>query len=560
MTWNRVLARIDAPAPRRFLLIAAGLAALALLPAIIGCADINNDAATYYLRLGGAAARGDWPAAFFHMIPPLFPLAIGAVHRLGFELFTAGKIASSLFFLAGVPAVYLLVRALGAERTARWAAILYIVSPRLLRYGGNAGPDAAKATLLLYMVLCAVWYLRAGRRGWLALAAACGALVSLARSECLLFAPLVGLAPLLRWWWGRRPDAVPVRAGRALADLALAAVVCVAVLAPWAAWQRRTIGYWLTDSRQLRVLYKAHLIGRAEIAPYRKDMALEGVTRNPRNHAVLRPLNEGLKGLVYPYVGLAAVGIVTVWRRRGWRWHDTLCAGLVLINFLTFAVVSGYVTKRYQTPVQPFILGWAAEGFLALGGWLAGRTWRGAPALAGVALLAFLAACLWDGTLEARPSLSAEKRAEAAQNAEIVAWLQAQRPRLRDPARPLPRSSVLYYHDGSTPMLMSATGAELAFRARCGRVPVGGKHSYSPDALLALCRQEGVDALLVDLYVTKGSAGVLRPGMANCPGLDILLADPALFREEQTWLRPGGGGRRLYRFLGQTPAVGTEAP
>ena len=484
----------------------------------------GKDTAMYYSRMARAFAEGHYSGAFYHMIPPLFPVLAGLVAKLGLDAYTAAKLVSCLLHVLGVPVVFALAGTVGTQREARWATVLYLVCPRLLRYSGNAGPDSGKTLLLMLLALCMVRHYRSGRLRWIVGGALAGGALALMRSEGLILtlaAPAVIVLRAARVADGKAAWRRAVRCG--LHALLFGSIV-FGVLLPWMAYQRRVTGYWLTDSRQLRVLTRAGLVAPSQLARFQQS-SLEGIEKNlERNRfGPLRPFGEAAKGLVPAYLILAAIGLWTR-RRRETRWsvEETVFLGVIALNFLIFYAVSGYVTKRYVSATLPFILAWSAPGFLALGVWLDRlRPGKRGPARAVAAV--FLAVCVWDGLSNVRPSSSARKRAAERLPREIAAWIDQRRSELTTGRSERLASSEAWYHDGQLPVLLAAD-PRVAYLAHTDLVPVASLWVYTPEAVLGLCRSKGVSLVL------------LCPALTSvCPGIADAMVPEAGFTKRSEW-------------------------
>ena len=225
----------------RLALILAGALVIRVLYTLLVAQDIPviGDALTYHL-LGGNIADGKgferaphpqlapfegWkPGVPTAEHPPLFPLLIGLITKLGATGYLAQKLLLCVVGTVTVAFVGLAGREAAGPTTGLVAAALAAVYPFLWVVDGSLMSETLYGALLAATLWLA---LRFARRPSLGLAAGLGALVALAaltRGEALLLAPLL-LVPLA------------VRAGAAWRSrLTLAAVALGAfalVLAPW---------------------------------------------------------------------------------------------------------------------------------------------------------------------------------------------------------------------------------------------------------------------------------------------------------------------------------------
>lgn len=508
------------------------------------------DLCAYYLRMARALAEGRPEAGHYHMIPPLFVQLVAATLRLGLSAEVGARLVSVAAYVLGTPLLYLLLRQLHGHRVAAWGTLLYVVSDRMLRCAVDSGPDSPKTLLLIALVLLLVLYLAKGR--WWCLPAAGGVvgLMTLVRSESLAFGVFLVLVPAWAWWRGRRQPAAARVSGRAAGwGVLLALAALLAVLAPRLAWQSRTTGLWLTDSRQLRALKPLGLAGPELLHSLSYDYdALPGVVRRERHTGPGKLIVATLGGFAFLFWP-ALLGLALQWRRpRRWQPAEWLPAAVILLNLAAFYVPTGYIIPRYVATSQPLLLGWAAVALVA-GLDLVRR--RGAPAhgrWAQALLALILLGSVWNGLSGIRPSRSAEKNAIRRLPREVAAWIAAERRELTaGPPRP---ATLQQYHDGTQPLLMAARPA-YAYLARADYVRVSHRHTFSPAGLLAFCRRERPDLLIVEPFLRE-----------LCPGLDEALAAAPEFALVRQW-RIGSYHLAVYRYrapTATTPAAGSDHP
>jgi len=153
--------------------------------------------------------------------PPLWPLFLAGVSKLGGTSFLAHKAAGGVLGALAVVAIGLLGRRVAGPRVGLLAAAIAALYPALVAADGSLLTETLYG---LIVALCLLAALRLHERPGPATAALLGALIALAglaRSEALLLLPL--LAVPLAWRGG---------AGRALRVVA-ACVAVALVLAPW---------------------------------------------------------------------------------------------------------------------------------------------------------------------------------------------------------------------------------------------------------------------------------------------------------------------------------------
>lgn len=241
-----------APSERRFLLGVFGLGLLLCLPMILCERVPTQDTASRYIPMIRELAAGNWRNAFCPRIQPLFP-CIGAVLAcLGIPSFTAAKTASTLLFALGVFPVYAIHRDTFGRTIGRWATVLYMLSPRLVRYGGSGLRDSGKTLFLLAAGYGLITFRR--KPSWEAAAWAGGGCVGmiLIRGDGLVVAA-VSLVVLLLLDLLAAPGRrfrFPARAIGTVAAVGL-------LISPWVLYEYRVTGVPVTDSRQIPLIRKA---------------------------------------------------------------------------------------------------------------------------------------------------------------------------------------------------------------------------------------------------------------------------------------------------------------
>jgi 4-amino-4-deoxy-L-arabinose transferase-like glycosyltransferase len=402
----------------RLALILAGALTLRVLYTVLVADDIPviGDALTYHL-LGGKIADGHGferalhpqLAAYENWVPgqptaehpPLFPLLVGLITKLGGTGYLAQKLVLCFVGTATVGFVGLAGRELGGPTIGLVAAGIAALYPFLWVVDGSLMSETLYGVLLAATLWLAI---RFARRPSLGLAAGVGALASLAaltRGEALLLVPLL-LLPLAyaaaSTWRGR-------------ATLAVAAVgAFVLVLAPWTIRNLSvfeepvlvsTNGSAVFVGSNCDAVYHGEFIGLWNFDCYGKaptgdesEQALEYRDRGldyARDHAGRLPLVMGVRllrvwdffkpgqqasyevlegrsetasriGLAfyYPLLLLAVAGAVLV-RRRGWPLWPVL-AFPVMVSITAVLI---YGVTRFRFAAEPALCVLAAVAVAA---------------------------------------------------------------------------------------------------------------------------------------------------------------------------------------------------
>jgi len=252
--------------------------------------------------------------------------------------------------------------------------------------------------------------------GWYAAVGLCFGLAYLTRPEGLTYFAMLGLFMVV-WHLARRTFWRPAT----IARLALAVIVCLAVMSPYVIYLHNATGHWTLSGKVGLILdiapaYLAHdqvahdlAVSRLDstglepmwFSPERFNKSLsQYVLANPAGffYQVRQNMAETWLALFHqtlfsPWiVALAAVGIfVRPWTRRRWQDESVLWAALLpLASFWVF-----FVIDRFLIGALPLGLLWAAAGLAHLTNWAAGSVhalFRGAKSSAAALAIRLAAA------------------------------------------------------------------------------------------------------------------------------------------------------------------------
>ncbi len=485
----------------RLFLIAFLAAAALLLIGILLDQDPKNDVASCYARQVREFAGGNWDTAFFHMTPPLTVVLGGILAKLGLPAFTALKLVSAAFFLAGLWPLRRLLRRMVPGPLAEWGCLLYALAPQLTRYAASGLLDMAKMFFLLWLAeLLTAQAVDTGskwrRSLWIG-AAFAG--LALARAEGLFFLPLV-LACMFIPDLVRKPACTCGRLKPALLGAAragLAAGVALILCLPQALYERGTTGYPVLDSRQIapvrKVLEKLSLGGRwdamarpVQTPPGQPVIGTAKQEDRPEDTVTpWRNLKETAKGLEPLFLALAGLGLWLRLRRREFGLPDAVCAAFILYNVLLLTG-TGFILKRYVMTTQPFLLVWAVTGVLCVKERFLDRMHVRLFPAAAILVLVVSAGAVAPKLVHLNPP---EK--------PFGCWLRAHRGGFITPATQPLKSDLLDYHDGRLPLVLAAV-PQYSFWAECDWVIIPGKYSCTPDELRQIARRQNAGILVVD--------------------------------------------------------------
>ena len=173
--------------------------------------------------------------------PPLFTLWLAIPSAVGLRSYLAHKVMSCLAGALAVGAIGLFASSVAGRRAGLIAAVIASVYPPLWSIDGQLWPEG----LFTALVAASCWLaVRARERSDWRWAAGAGLAVGLAtstRGEAIALTPLL-LVPMVGW----RPG--PWR--RRCAEVAVAGLACLAVLAPWAIRNLRTFEHpvWISTN------------------------------------------------------------------------------------------------------------------------------------------------------------------------------------------------------------------------------------------------------------------------------------------------------------------------
>lgn len=500
-----------------------GLALLLCLPLVLWNKNLPNDSATFYSPMIREFADGNYGRAFFPLFPPLFIIVGGLFAKLGFAPFTAAKLASTLFFSLTVFPIFSLGNMLWDRRTALWAVILFLFCDKTLEYAGAGLLDTGKIFFLTTTVyaLIRAWRIWDWFSLWALAAGAAG--LALVRGEGVFFSLLALMGVMATGVCRKGPWSQKLR----LLPILLAVAIA---LSPWVAYEWKTTGYPVTDSRQIepikQVLRKLGLHKDQVISPKPATTLSDQGQNNSIGTPIPRLkrttgelLIEIGRGFYPSYAILALIGIGLRVRRRLWRPEEWLLLGVILghtaflivvIHIMTFAPLQ----KRYIIAVLPLMLGWTVSGFTGLDEFLRKHVPWSAKQKFRISLLAILGTILlWDGYNELHHS--AAKKLEHEIERDCAHWLTTQGLQyVREDSLRLDSTSLVY-HNGRLPILLTVepqipfwAGADLVFPSKSIR--------YSLTGFLSLCEENSIHFVVWD-----------RKLVERCPELENLEKLPA---------------------------------
>ncbi len=148
---------------------------------------LRNDPVTFdsaaYFEMAEFLRAGRWSDSLLNAYPPLFPILIAALQRVGLSAENAGlllALASNLVVLLMIVAI---TRRVAGERAACGAAFLWAIHPYAVRLGTRALSDAPTAFFVASSLCLGLWASERKRLTWAIGAGAASGLAYLTRPE-----------------------------------------------------------------------------------------------------------------------------------------------------------------------------------------------------------------------------------------------------------------------------------------------------------------------------------------------------------------------------------------
>ena len=353
----------------------------------------------------------NWKASALH--GPLYPFVLSFVSRLGGTTYFDHKIFSLLIGSAVVAMVGLVAREVAPTRHARRIALIAMflaaVYPNLWIVDGVMFPEGLMALCTTAVVYTAYRWKSAPRWRWAAAMGVLVGLAALARGEGLLLSVLL----IVPWIFLHRAVTLRTR----IKHIALAALTCLIVMAPWTIRNARSfevfvplstngnelfvyancdsvysgkfIGFWMYacqedlrtqgidavgDEAEKSIFWRKQGFDYAK--EHRSELPKVVAARVARQWDLFRPWqntefapiegrdkNAARAGL-FMYYGLAALsvyGAVLIRRRRA----GLLPLGALFVN-VTLTAMYAYGTTRFRVPAEPALCVLAAVGVYPL--------------------------------------------------------------------------------------------------------------------------------------------------------------------------------------------------
>jgi hypothetical protein len=369
-------------------LTVAGLVLRIVYTLVVAPDQLGFDAIWYELQ-SQTLARGDGyvdPDTFYRLgqsvptanFPPLWPLLLAAVSKIGLDTERAHQIVGALLGTATIVLTALVGARVAGRRAALVAAALVAFSPLLVAADGSLMSESLFVTLITGAVLVAYRALDQPTWPWFALLGATLGLAALARSDALIVAPL--LIGATAW----RCASASVSRRMVLAGVAL--ILTCLLLSPWVIRNDAQMGEPIAlssnsgsvlEGANCATAYSGELLGAW-------DARCLVVTREPGQSELDWSAAGRQAGIDYardhvgrlPLVGTARIMRAwSVWnpvdqaeleaietRSRNWQ----VVGGIVAVALLALAVPGTVLLVRRRAAIAPLVAVTAGVSIAAL--------------------------------------------------------------------------------------------------------------------------------------------------------------------------------------------------
>lgn len=370
--------------PRMVMMLACGCGAAFTLFYVFFNISVPHDVANCYGYMAREFAAGNWSRAYYPGLPPLQTTLAGLLCLLKVPPFAAIQLVSGMFYtLAALPTYEFLKRHL-SRKHASWGALMYILTPPVVKNGCTGMPDSARNFFVMLSLVLIFSYLEhpERRRKLWALGFSFAGL-SMSRGEGLALAVFLGLC-LLFLYWRELDFSLEWRPlGRLIASAALLIFAALLFLSPRLVQNYLQVGYAVPDYRVAMALHaqfehwNRHDSGHgvSEIPPPAEErdatpileagelmIATEPSVEEEISGSLSRVALDSVKGGFYVYLTLGFIGAVFLLNRRRWKTEYNVLLLLVLFNSgLFYFVVS---SPRYYTVNVLLLMVFSVNGFI----------------------------------------------------------------------------------------------------------------------------------------------------------------------------------------------------
>jgi len=235
------------------------LALLLRLPRFLTAQVVLTEGTTYVTIARNLAAGRGYVGIlgvrdFF--VPPLYPLLIAALVRLGFDAIWAGRLLSLILGALLPLPLYWLTREMSGRRVAGlFASLLLAFHPLLIIYASRVWSETTYSFLLWCGLWCAWAALRRGKWIAAALAGLCFGAAYLTRQEGVIYFAVFLVLLIAAWAWKREQGGqncfLPPRDAVTLQQIVIASVAFALLAAPYVLWLSGQAGRWMWETKSV---------------------------------------------------------------------------------------------------------------------------------------------------------------------------------------------------------------------------------------------------------------------------------------------------------------------
>lgn len=128
--------------------------------------DLYKDSAAVYSPMARALSEGNWQEAFHPAIPNLNVILSAPLMMLGFPPEKALAVVSSLFYVATIPFVYLLLAVFLPRNYASFGSLCFACAPKVIRFSCSAIIDSGKLFFITAALFFLMKFIRSKYRSW----------------------------------------------------------------------------------------------------------------------------------------------------------------------------------------------------------------------------------------------------------------------------------------------------------------------------------------------------------------------------------------------------------
>ena len=360
---------------RRILAAAAVLMVIHAVISLFFNYQIYRDVGGVYAWYAAEFGKGIWWSEPISQVPPLHIFLGGLMVKCGAEAYPAVIAVSITFMALTLFPLFKMLKLWMTERMAALGCLIFVFSPKLLRFSGTGLLESARDFFLAaaFYLLFKSWNKECKWHHWCLFGCSLG-LLAIARGEGIVMAGCAALGLLFR---GKEVWTSAKLFFREIFKPAFIAAVCaLAVMAPTLYHNYTVTGYPVTDARMIGVIQALPGIKNCfsprntvrtddpRMLPHKRipqencsswKNSVKRLIKLP--HSVSRGANEA-------YFVLTVIGLAALLKARKWRKEYTFLTGYCLL--IPFAFIFFSVSHRYFIFYIPLLMVFTLHGLSVL--------------------------------------------------------------------------------------------------------------------------------------------------------------------------------------------------